>query len=545
MSARLLADLRAAGDQEAGAQCLLSEARGILEAGLRRSRHRGRVVGLSLHLREGQAYRAHYGDQADPLASATAWSLLQGQGRAALIDVEAGRIEDLKGQGLQALRQPFSRSATRAALGARSATHLGAFPLRDLGQRCVGMLSVLLSLPSAVGTRLDLWDAVGSDLQLLADLGAPYLARLPAPVELEARPLGSLPVVGAAMRPVVAMLQAFAPFEETLLLRGATGTGKSHLARWVHEASPRSRGPFVSAQLHTLAESLREGELFGWRKGAFTGAQADRSGLVSQAQGGTLFLDEIDKLDLGTQAKLLRLLEERRFSVLGETGERTADLRFVVGSNVDLERAVSEGRFLEDLYFRINVLPVALPELSERRDEIAGWAGHMLGQLHRGRGRSGSVALHPEALEQLEAQAWPGNLRQLNSVLVRAYAFASMEQPQGALELGPASLARSLELDRALLRAGVGGLLEQLGHAFVRRTPPPRLELAEGLKGAVLHAARQQAGGLREAFELLGLEGRLKGGNHLKTFRREHERLEELMAALGEPMPPGWTLEKD
>ena len=274
--------------------------------------------------------------------------------------------------------------------------------------------------------------------------------------------------------------------------------------------------------------------LFGWRRGAFTGAVRDQIGAIQRAEGGTLFIDEIDKLPLEAQGKLLRLLDERRFSVIGDGRERIANVRFIVASNVNLEEEVRAGRFLVDLYYRINVLPVEVPPLSARRDEIASWAQHQVG-LARTRHGSGPDRLTPEADALLRAREWPGNLRQLHSVVLRAWAFAfagaspKIEAPHVARALrleasGPSSIAPFRRAAEAFVEASLG---ETEGGR-----PPLPLELAEAFTGLVLLAAAERLGGEREAFLHFDLEARTRGGNHLKTWRREMERVEALERAL-------------
>src|SRR5262249_21320443 len=165
------------------------------------------------------------------------------------------------------------------------------------------------------------------------------------------------------------------------------------------------------------------------KRGAFTGAVKDKPGAIARAAQGTLFIDEIDKLSLKAQAGLLHVVEERRYRPLGdEASERQADGRFIVGPHADLHAAVRAGRFREDLFFRINILPVRLPALSERLDELPGWAEYMLTRRHRESGGEGAARLAPEAVGRLLEAAWPGNLRQLDNIIRRAYALALAER---------------------------------------------------------------------------------------------------------------------
>jgi DNA-binding NtrC family response regulator len=237
----------------------------------------------------------------------------------------------------------------------------------------------------------------------------------------------SLPVVGPSMEPVIDRLRSFAQQDETLLLSGPTGVGKSRLARWCHEQSPRRLESFESLHLLSVPEELQLGELFGWKRGAFTGAIRDNPGSVARAEGGTLFIDEIDKLPIDGQAVLLELLENGSYRVLGDSAQRHADVRFMVSTNADLLAEIEAGRFLRDLYYRIQVFPVRILPLRERRDEIVSWAEHMMRGMHHQKdcatGRA--VTMEPAAGALLAAQLWPGNLRQLRSVVKRALTLAT------------------------------------------------------------------------------------------------------------------------
>lgn len=333
------------------------------------------------------------------------------------------------------------------------------------------------------------------------------------------------------MEPVVAMLRMFAGLDEALLLRGATGTGKSHLARWCHAQSPRRHSPFVVVHLHALPDGLREGELFGWRRGAFTGATQDHAGAVQRAEGGTLFIDEVDKLPLATQAGLLRVIEDRRYQAIGDGRERQADVRFMVGTNAPLEEEVAAGRFLEDLYYRVHVLPVEVPPLAERLDELREWTLLSIGRP--------DVALSAEAEAALRSFPWPGNLRQLHSVAVRAYAFARAGT-NGAVVIDAQHVQRSLAMEARPGQGSTVAALRRAAQALVSESEartnsgnaPLEFELAEAFSGLVLEAAVARFGGERQAFEHFGMADRLKGGNHLKTWRREQGRIARLSAAL-------------
>jgi DNA-binding NtrC family response regulator len=238
------------------------------------------------------------------------------------------------------------------------------------------------------------------------------------------------PLIGESegMRDVRRFIETVGPSGETVALFGETGTGKEVAARHIHLASKRARGPFVALNCACVPKDLFESELFGHKKGSFTGADRDRSGLVREAEGGTLFIDEIGELPLELQAKLLRALETRTVRPVGSSHEVAFDARIVVATNRDLQREVNEGRFRRDLYYRLNVFPLVIPPLRERREDIAELATHLLGRIE---GRSARLA--PTALQALEAYDFPGNVRELLNVLRRAAVFAGSEPIDGAL----------------------------------------------------------------------------------------------------------------
>ncbi len=207
--------------------------------------------------------------------------------------------------------------------------------------------------------------------------------------------------------------------DATVLLTGESGTGKEVLARWIHARSRRARGPFVAVNCAALPAELLEAELFGVRRGAYTGADRDREGLFVRAEGGTLLLDEIGELPLPLQAKLLRALEERQVVPLGAGEPREVDLRIVAATHQDLARLAREGRFRQDLYFRLRVIPLVLPPLRERPKDIPLLARHLVEEIARRLGRP-APRLTREALWRLARHPWPGNVRELRNVLERA-----------------------------------------------------------------------------------------------------------------------------
>jgi DNA-binding NtrC family response regulator len=223
---------------------------------------------------------------------------------------------------------------------------------------------------------------------------------------------------GRAMRESLQLAEMVAPRETTVLLSGETGTGKGLLARFIHDASPRQREPFVELNCAGLQRDLTESELFGHERGAFTGAVEKKIGLFEAADSGTLFLDEIGEMDLAVQAKLLNVLERKRFRRVGGLTEIEVDVRLIAATHRDLARNVAEGRFREDLFFRLNVFTIELPPLRERREDIVPLAQHFLREFHT---TSVSVPeISPDADTILHEYDWPGNVRELRNVIERA-----------------------------------------------------------------------------------------------------------------------------
>jgi two-component system response regulator AtoC len=231
-----------------------------------------------------------------------------------------------------------------------------------------------------------------------------------------------------AMQAVERMATRVAPTDSTVLITGESGTGKGVTARRLHELSSRREGPFVPVNCGAIPDNLIESELFGHTKGAFTSADRARKGLFLQADRGTIFLDEVGELPLPLQTKLLHVLEAKEVRPVGGEQSRKVDVRIVAATNRDLQSMVAQGRFREDLYFRLSVFQIPMPPLRERRSDLPGLMRHILEQ--RGVGASGSVplTLEPEAEDLLVNFAWPGNVRQLENVLHRAVILADGAQ---------------------------------------------------------------------------------------------------------------------
>jgi DNA-binding NtrC family response regulator len=253
---------------------------------------------------------------------------------------------------------------------------------------------------------------------------SPAVAKVPAPVTSAYGLVGDAP---ATMIMREQLLRAAAS-RATVLLLGESGTGKEVAARMIHEASPRNRGPFVAVSCAALPETLLESELFGHEKSAFTGALAAKPGRFELADGGTLFLDEIGDIPHITQVKLLRALQEREVSRIGGTKTVKVDVRVVGATNRDLWQAVQEGTFRLDLYYRLHVVPVNLPPLRARKEDIRPLALHFLARSAQENGRNFSGGISESALERLEQHDWPGNIRELQNVLE----YAVVMSPPGA-----------------------------------------------------------------------------------------------------------------
>ena len=269
-------------------------------------------------------------------------------------------------------------------------------------------VTVLRIPPRAVSRAL-----VQRTCESVADAGETYAPRL------------GVVAHSASLRRVLDLAVRIAPSAAPVLVLGETGTGKERIARVVHQASRRP-GPFVAVNCAALPETLLESELFGHRRGAFSGADRDRKGLVESADRGTVFLDEVGEASPGAQAKLLRVLQERRVRPLGAVEEIAVDVRFVTATHRDLLREVREGRFREDLYYRLAVLALEVPPLRERPEDVRPLVRHLIEREHRG------LEVTPEAWRRLEVHAWPGNVRELENEVTRALALADPGEPLDA-----------------------------------------------------------------------------------------------------------------
>src|SRR2546421_3381593 len=260
----------------------------------------------------------------------------------------------------------------------------------------------------------------------------------------------------SAMEDLLAQARRVAASDASVCIFGASGTGKELLARAIHRASPRAEAPFVAVNCGAIPEGLLESELFGHKKGSFTGAVADRRGLFQAAQAGTLFLDEIGDMPLPLQVKLLRALEERKVRPVGSHDSHDIDVRVIAATHRKLEELIASGQFREDLYYRLNVVKLYIPALVERREDIPLLANHFLSRLAE-RYRKTRLALAPEAMQLLVSAQWPGNVRQLLNVIEQAVALAPTEViPESlvrqALDAGDSTLTPLDEARRAFER---------------------------------------------------------------------------------------------
>jgi DNA-binding NtrC family response regulator len=288
--------------------------------------------------------------------------------------------------------------------------------------------------------------------------------------------LGAMIGKSAPMRALFQLIETVAPTAATILITGETGTGKEMVARAIHQTSPRHRGRFIAINVSAIPETLLDAELFGHVRGAFTGAVAMRQGRLEQANGGTLFLDEVGTMPMALQMKMLRVLQEREFERIGDTRSIKVDVRIVAATNADLSKMVKEGTFREDLYYRLNVIPVHLAPLRERIEDIPLLVQTFIKKFAAER----DITVAQDAMRRLMAYAWPGNVRQLENAIERAIAMSggrtqidvgdlpvdlqatgepatkpSLDLPTEGLDL-PAFVAQIEKdmIDRALVRTG-------------------------------------------------------------------------------------------
>jgi DNA-binding NtrC family response regulator len=273
---------------------------------------------------------------------------------------------------------------------------------------------------------------------------------------------------GPAMQRVYKLIGQVAPTDSTVLILGESGTGKELIARTIHDHSPRREARLITVHCAAIPETLLEAELFGYEKGAFTGAAARRKGRFELADGGTIFLDEIGELPAATQAKLLRVLQERAVEPLGSERTLHLDVRILAATNRDLDKAVREGTFREDLFYRLNVVNIVAPPLRVRREDIPPLATHLLKKLVAKRRLSPSN-FTSEAMDALQARDWPGNVRELEHVIERAL-ILSHGAPLSPELLGPLPSAQEADSFREVpLEEGLHNLVAKLERSLIER----------------------------------------------------------------------------
>jgi DNA-binding NtrC family response regulator len=294
------------------------------------------------------------------------------------------------------------------------------------------------------------------------------------------------------MRDLFQLLETVAATSSTVLITGETGTGKELAARAIHHNSPRRSNRFVALNCSAIPETLLEAELFGHARGAFTGAVGTRQGRVEQAHKGTLFLDEVGTMSPSLQAKLLRVLQEREFERIGDSHTIKIDVRVIAATHSDLPRMVADSTFREDLYYRLNVLPVQLPPLRERREDIPLLIQHFLQRLSADSGR-GTMTVSQEAMRRLMAYRWPGNVRQLENTVERALAFS-----QGRTSIDVQDLAPEIQNQAAAVEGSETWLPED-GIDFER--------YIEGIELSLIKRSLERTrGNKRQAARLLNLK---------------------------------------
>ncbi|WP_422199959.1 sigma 54-interacting transcriptional regulator [Aquabacterium sp.] len=390
---------------------------------------------------------------------------------------------------------PVSFIAMPVRVGLSTVGVLACHRIRHRYRSLADDLTILGILATLIGQLLELRFTVE---QRTRTLEAHNMALTQA---LEASParygiVGTSPVLLRS----IAELEQVAATKASVLLLGESGTGKEMFARALHLASPRRDHPFIKVNCAAIPETLFESELFGYEKGAFTGAVGSRAGLFEQAHGGTIFLDEIGELPLSMQTKLLRTLQEGTIVRLGGKREVHIDARLVAATNRDLAHEVTLGAFREDLFYRLNVIPIRLPALRERSSDVHELAIHFLNRFNQANQRN--VNLSPGALQRLQAHAWPGNIRELANLIERM------------VLLGDKSVLEAVDIERFLPRTSPADALRARFTADDRAPRPatmdvslvrPYLPAASHALADLTEALRQQGGNRSRAAQALGL----------------------------------------
>jgi formate hydrogenlyase transcriptional activator len=395
---------------------------------------------------------------------------------------------------------------------------LCALPLVS-GDHCPGVLFFMAARPRAYDTiRRDFLDQVAAavavalddclaheEVRSLRDRLAAENVYLQEEIQQEHN---FTEIIGrsAPLRELLSRIDIVAAAPTTVLITGETGTGKELIARAIHDRSPRRERPLVKVNCAALSAGLVESELFGHVKGAFTGALSARTGRFELADGGTIFLDEIGELPHETQVKLLRVLQEQEFEPVGSSQTRRVDVRVIAATNRNLEEAVAERRFRADLFFRVNVFPIRVPSLRERREDIPLLAHFFIGRMAREMGKR-VEGIAPQAIERLVAYDWPGNVRELENIIERAMVLAKGP----LLELAPDSLLAAAEpsgsAPAAPSASPTPGNLQDVQKQHILRVLERCEWVIEGPRGAA-HVLGMQPSTLRSRLKKLGLDTR-------------------------------------
>jgi transcriptional regulator with PAS, ATPase and Fis domain len=349
-------------------------------------------------------------------------------------------------------------------------------------------------------------------------------------------PLPEIVGTGIAMQDVYRLVRLAAPRSANVLLIGETGTGKELIAKAVHKLSRRADGPFIRVNCGALHENLLESELFGHIKGAFTGAVENKTGRFEAAHGGSIFLDEINSTTPKLQVKLLRVLQEREFERVGESRTIRVDVRIIAATNASLEELVGTGEFREDLYYRLNVIPVVLPPLRERRDDIALLAAYFL-RRYSEQHKCVVPELAPGVIEGLKAHDWPGNVRELENALERLIVLADGGPitPELLQFTRPRYVLRSARGGGAAVANDVPSLIRALVRAGLHAPRPEGIDLhpflVDGLERELIEEVMRECGGTKvTAADRLGINRNTlhkKLDEYRKKDARAAEPLEE------------------
>ena len=405
----------------------------------------------------------------------------------------AGRTHVAVDGGEEALRVLADKAFSIVVSDVRMMPMDGIQLLKEIRQRLPHLPVVLMTAYAEVDKAVDAMRSGACDFLLKPFEPKALLAHINK-YELAADDeAGGVVAVDQASRDLFSMAQRVAQTDATVLLTGESGVGKEVVARFIHRHSPRKDGPFVAINCAAIPDSLLEATLFGYEKGAFTGAQQAQAGKFEQAQDGTLLLDEVTEMPMGLQAKLLRVLQEREVERVGGKKPVALNIRIVATSNRDMAEAVAKGSFREDLYYRLNVFPVAIPALRQRRQDIVPIARHFLAEHGARFGMPG--AIFSEAAERaLAAHSWPGNVRELENVVQRALILSTGSR------IGP----EHLNLAPAVLRdAG-----ENVESGFVAGEEKKVDNMKDLEREHILRTLSEVGGSRKLAIERLGISER-------------------------------------